>query len=142
MKVLVVGSGGREHALAWRLSRSPRVTSVASCPGNGGLAELGPCWSGIPIEGDFGPLLERIRKEAVDLVVIGPEGPLVDGLADRLRQEGISTFGPGREASRLEGSKAHAKAFMKRHGIPTARFEVVRDEAGLAKALEEFPQGA
>ncbi|MEE8143485.1 MAG: ATP-grasp domain-containing protein, partial [Planctomycetota bacterium] len=139
MKVLVIGAGGREHALAWRLSRSPRVKSIVSCPGNAGLTQLGPCWSGVSPDADPAQLLQHIRRERVDLVVIGPEAPLVAGLGDFLREAGVPTFGPSRAASRLEGSKAHAKRFMKRHGIPTAPFQIVQQSTELAGALKQFP---
>ncbi len=141
MKVLVIGSGGREHALAWRLSRSPRVRSIASCPGNGGLLRLGPCWRDIDPETQQDALLKRVQEEHVDLVVVGPEGPLVAGLADHLRAARIPTFGPGREASRLEGSKAYAKRFMERHRIPTARFTIVDHPGELRAAIASLPHG-
>ena len=140
MKTLVIGSGGREHALAWRLARSPRVTSVALCPGNGGTASLGPSWTIDPIA-DPEALCERVRSEGIDRVVIGPEAPLVAGLADRLRAQGVPTFGVGASAARLEGSKAFTKEFLARHDIPTAPFRVVRDADELSGALESFPNG-
>ena len=138
MKVLVIGGGGREHALAWRLRRSPRVESVASCPGNGGIARLGPVWSGIDPSRDFDGIVERVRTDGIDLVVVGPEDPLAAGLADHLRGERISVFGPGRAASALEGSKAFSKEFMQRHSIPTASFVVVESTDAVDEALARF----
>lgn len=141
MKVLVLGSGGREHALAWRLARSPRVSQVISAPGNGGLQQLGDVWTDVPTSGDLQPLIERATREKIDFVVVGPEAPLVDGAADRLRAAGIPTFGPGASASRLEGSKVFTKEFLSRHSIPTAGFRVVHTPEELASALESFPSG-
>lgn len=140
MKVLIVGSGGREHALGWRLARSPRVQHIVSCPGNGGLSRLGDVWS-LPIDQDFHPLLEKIRAQHVDFVVVGPEAPLVGGLADFLRQHGVPTFGPSAQAARLEGSKVFAKKFLARHSIPTAEFRVVNQLSDLEPALDAFPDG-
>ena len=120
MRVLIVGGGGREHALAWAISRSPGVEMVAASPGNPGTEVLGPRVSGaVPAE------WVRIATELrIDLAVIGPEGPLVAGAADALRAAGVAVFGPSAEASRLEASKVFAKQFMLRHGIPTAEFQV------------------
>ena len=127
MKVLVVGSGGREHALAWKIARSPSVEEVICAPGNAGIAGCARCVAVGAGDGDA--LLELAQSEAVGLVVIGPEDPLCDGLGDRLRGAGFPVFGPSAEAAMLEGSKAFAKLFMARHGVPTARFAVF-DEMG------------
>ncbi|MFO7849001.1 MAG: phosphoribosylamine--glycine ligase, partial [Spirochaetia bacterium] len=118
MKVMIVGGGGREHALAWKLSLSPKVASIICIPGNGGTAATAKCRN-IVVE-NYGQIVRRAVEEKVDLALIGPEVPLVDGLADLLRTEGISTLGPGKSAAALEGSKIHAKNFMRRHGIRTA----------------------
>ena len=129
MKILVVGGGGREHALCWKLSRSPVVTEVICAPGNGGIADCARC---VPTPAaDVEGLLALARHENVDLVVVGPEAPLVAGLVDRLDEAGIPAFGPSAAAARLEGSKAFSKEFMVRHGIPTARFSAheVLDDA-------------
>ncbi len=121
MKVLVVGGGGREHALVWKISQSPLVDEVIAAPGNPGMesTRLEQVSAG-DVEGQ----VELAIKEKVDLVVVGPEAPLVDGLADRLEAEGISVFGPSAAAAKLEGSKVFAKEFMARHDIPTAAFSV------------------
>ncbi len=137
MNVLVIGSGGREHALAWKLSQSPRVTKISSCPGNGGLLDLGPCWNE-PVEPGFDQLLARIERDGIDFVVIGPEQPLADGLADRLREVEVPHFGPNRQAAQLEGSKAFAKSFMHEFQIPTARYCEVRDAASIEEHLQSF----
>lgn len=122
MKVLVVGSGGREHALAWKISRSPLVDAVYCAPGNPGTAEIGTNVS-IAVD-NIEALLSFANETGVDLTVVGPEQPLVDGLADRFREAGMLVFGPGTEGARLEGSKVAAKRFMERHHIPTARYRV------------------
>jgi phosphoribosylamine--glycine ligase len=119
MKVLVVGSGGREHALAWGLSRSPRLSELHAAPGNPGIAALASCH---PVRMDDQASLVPLAGElGVDLVVVGPEAPLVAGLADELRHRGIAVFGPGAAAARIEGSKAFSKELMDAAGVPTAR---------------------
>lgn len=118
MKILIVGSGGREHALAWKLSRSPKVKSVFTAPGNAGTASLG---TNVPIPvSRKEDLADFAQKEGIDLTVIGPDDCLADGLADEFLARGLRVFGPQQEAARLESSKAFAKDFMLRHGIPTA----------------------
>ena len=118
MRVLLVGSGGREHALAWRLASSPELTELHVAPGNPGIASLATCH---PVAADDGDgLLGLARSLAADLVVVGPEGPLVAGVADELRHAGISVFGPSRAAARIEGSKLFAKDVMAAAGVPTA----------------------
>jgi phosphoribosylamine--glycine ligase len=118
MRVLVVGGGGREHALAWGLSRSPGVTELHAAPGNAGIARLATCH---PVEADdVEGLIVLSERLAPDLVVVGPEAPLVGGLVDALRDRGLAAFGPTAAAARLEGSKAFAKEVMSRAGIPTA----------------------
>ena len=122
MKVLVVGSGGREHAIAWSLARSPRVREIHVAPGNGGTSALA---TNVPIAADNVPaLVGYARQQNFDLVVIGPEAPLALGLADALRAEGIRVFGPSAQAARLESSKAFSKDFMRANRIPTADYAV------------------
>jgi phosphoribosylamine--glycine ligase len=118
MKVLVLGSGGREHALVWKLSQSPRVERIFCAPGNPGIARLATL---LPMNaGDQGGLLTFVEREGIDLTVVGPEQPLADGIVDRFRSRGRRIFGPTRAAAELEWSKAFAKSFLVRHGIPTA----------------------
>ena len=122
MKVLIVGGGGREHALAWKCAQSPRVSQVFVAPGNAGTA-LEPKVSNIDIPADaIDALLAFAQREAIDLTIVGPEGPLVAGIADRFTAAGRACFGPSQAAARLEGSKAYAKDFLKRHGIPTPSY--------------------
>ena len=118
MKVLLVGSGGREHALARTLAQAPGLTSLHAAPGNPGIATLGDCH---PVRADDAEvLLGLARSLDVDLAVIGPEAPLVAGVGDALRRNGIAVFGPGRAAARIEGSKSFAKDVMAVAGVPTA----------------------
>ncbi len=121
MKVLIIGSGGREHALAWKCALSERVREVLIAPGNAGTA-LEPRCRNVPIAAeDIPSLVDLARREAVQLTIVGPEGPLVAGIVDAFQAAGLPCFGPTRPAARLEGSKAYTKDFLERHGIPTAR---------------------
>ena len=114
MRVLVIGSGGREHALAWRLTRDPDVTEVLAAPGNPGIAALARC---LPVDlGQPADVLALAQREHVDLTVVGPEAPLEKGLADRFRAHGLPIVGPSARGAALECSKAYAKDFMSRHG--------------------------
>lgn len=124
MKILVIGSGGREHALAWKLAQSPRVSEVIVAPGNAGTATEARCRNAAVKATDLDGLLKLAQDEGVALTVVGPEVPLVAGVVDRFRAAGLRIFGPTAAAARLEGSKAFAKDFLKRHGIPTAFYEV------------------
>jgi phosphoribosylamine--glycine ligase len=119
VNVLLTGSGGREHALAWKLSASPQLEELHAAPGNPGIAKLGTCHP-VRVDDSEG-LLGLCRDLAIELVVVGPESPLVAGMADRLRQAGVAVFGPSREAARIEGSKRFAKDVMQAAGVPTAR---------------------
>ncbi len=118
MKVLLVGSGGREHAMGWKLAQSSRVSELISLPGNPGLAEIGPTVEGIDV-GDVGAISAMARLHGVDLVVVGPEAPLAAGVADAVSRLGIPVFGPTRSAARLESSKSFAKDVMTRAGVAT-----------------------
>lgn len=117
MKILVVGGGGREHALAWKFAQSPRVSEILVAPGNAGTARESKTRNVAVAAGDLGGLLRLAQSELVDLTVIGPEQPLVDGVVDRFEAAGARCFGPRAGAARLEGSKAFAKAFLARHNI-------------------------
>jgi phosphoribosylamine--glycine ligase len=127
MKILVIGSGGREHAIAWKLRQSPRVSEVIVAPGNAGTALEGGVRNADVAITDIDGLLQLAKREGVDLTIVGPEGPLVDGLVDRFRNEGLRCFGPRKIAAQLEGSKAFAKDFLVRHNIPTARHATFTD---------------
>ncbi|HVR81552.1 MAG TPA: phosphoribosylamine--glycine ligase [Luteimonas sp.] len=124
MKILVIGSGGREHALAWKLAQSPRVSEVLIAPGNAGTATEDKCRNVAISAADIDGLLDLVKREGVILTVVGPEGPLVAGVVDRFRAAGHRIFGPTAAAAQLEGSKAFAKDFLARHGIPTAHYAV------------------
>lgn len=125
MKILVIGGGGREHALCWKLKQSPLVSGLFCCPGNPGIAEIATCVEGDP--------LEAAKSIGADFVVVGPEVPLAAGLVDDLAAAGIPAFGPNREAAQLEGSKIFCKQLLRKYGIPTGDFEVF-DDAESARA--------
>jgi len=125
MRMLIVGGGGREHALAWKIAQSPRVTALFTAPGNPGIARHAVC---VPLAADaLDGLVAFARRERIDLTVVGPEAPLVAGLADRLLDAGLAVFGPIAPAAAIEGSKAFAKDLMARNAIPTARFATFDD---------------
>ncbi len=136
MKVLVVGGGGREHALCWKLRRSPSVSEVVCAPGNPGIARDARC---VDVgAGDIDGLVDLARSEQPRLVVVGPEAPLVAGLADRLRAEGFAVYGPDQAAAELEGSKSFSKQLMAEAGVPTARFEVHTDPDAAERLIREW----
>lgn len=122
MKILVIGSGGREHAICWALARSPKSPEIIASPGNAGIAAIGSCLAGNP--NDSAAMAALAERLGIDLTIVGPEAPLVLGIADEFRARGLRVVGHGRRAAMLEGSKIFAKEFMARHGIPTARFAV------------------
>ena len=136
MNILVIGSGGREHALVWKLAESPKAEKIYAIPGNPGIGELAECVSGISIE-DNDAIVSFAKQHAVELVVIGPEAPLMNGLADALREAGIRAFGPAKGAAMLEGSKAFSKSIMKKYGIPTAKYEIFSDAAEARSYIEQ-----
>jgi phosphoribosylamine--glycine ligase len=134
VKILVIGSGGREHALVWRLAKSGH--ELIAAPGNPGIAQLARCF---PVAIDqLEALVALAVAERVELVVVGPEAPLVAGLADRLRDAGIATFGTGAAGAQLEGSKAFSKEFFARHGIPTAKFAIAKTVAEADAAIDRL----
>jgi phosphoribosylamine--glycine ligase len=135
MRVLLVGSGGREHALGWKLASSSRVDELMSVPGNPGLADLGPVVEGISVT-DVGAIAAMARVQHVDLVVVGPEVPLAAGVVDAVGALGIPVFGPTRAAARLESSKAFAKEVMTRAGVPTGESASFTELAGVKAHLE------
>ncbi len=136
MNILLLGGGGREHALAWKLAQSQSLRKLFAAPGNPGIAECAACVT--LAADDHGAVIHFCKQEAIDLVVVGPEAPLVDGLADSLRAEGIAVFGPSRAAAQLEGSKAFTKALCDRAGIPTAAYVRCNGEDAALEALENF----
>ena len=139
MNVLIVGSGGREHVLAWKLRQSPRVKQVFCAPGNGGMAGIATC---CPVSaGDIDGLVKLAKAKNIDLTVVGPEAPLVDGLVDAFQLNGLKVFGPSRKAAQLEGSKVFAKEFMRRYKIPTAEFRVFSEAEAARVFLQQtrFP---
>lgn len=136
MKVLVIGGGGREHALVAAVRKSPRVTDVVCAPGNGGIATLARC---VPVQqNSLGDLLRVVEAEQPDLTIVGPELPLSLGLVDAMQERGLRVFGPTQRAAQLEASKAFSKEFMQRHAIPTARYAVCSSVEEVQKALTHF----
>lgn len=135
MKVLVVGGGGREHTLVWKLSQSPKVDKIFCAPGNAGISKLATCVEILPE--DIQGLLSFAEKEKIDLTVVGPEVPLVAGIVDEFEMRGLKIFGPNKKAAQIEGSKVFSKNFMKKYDIPTAAFEVFED---LNKAVDFIKQ--
>jgi phosphoribosylamine--glycine ligase len=136
MKVLIFGSGGREHALAWAVKRSPKVTEVVCAPGNGGIAQIARC-----VPADLKSLDDLVRialEEQPGLIIVGPELPLSLGIVDALQHHGLRVFGPSRAAAMLESSKGFAKRFLQRHSIPTANYAVCTTAEELEKAVEIF----
>ena len=129
MKILVIGSGGREHALAWRIAQSPKVQKVFVAPGNGGTASAAAEKMGIENLNlsDLNALADFAQNENIHLTVVGPEAPLAAGIVDVFRSRGLRIFGPTQKAAQLESSKDFAKAFMQRHGIPTAQYQTFSD---------------
>jgi phosphoribosylamine---glycine ligase len=139
VRVLVIGSGAREDALSWRIAQSPSCEAVLAAPGNAGTATRGTNWEVSVTDGKA--IAQRALQEKIDLVVMGPESAIAAGVGDRLRDAGITVFGPNRSGGRLESSKVFAKRFMERHGVPTARAVVVHSPASAHKALEDWKFG-
>jgi phosphoribosylamine--glycine ligase len=136
MKVLVIGGGGREHALCWKLRQSPLLTELYCAPGNPGIAQIADL---VPIRAeDCAELAEFAAGLGIDLTMVGPEVPLTMGLVEEFQRRGLAVFGPSARAAELEGSKVFAKQFMQRHGIPTAEFEVVHDAREAREAARRF----
>ena len=137
MRILVVGGGGREHALVWKIAQSPLVTELYCAPGNAGIAGLAAC---VPVAADdIAGLLDFARQSGIDLTVVGPEAPLVAGISDAFQEAGQAVFGPARAAAQLEGSKVFAKEIMQRAGIPTARYATFTAAAPALAYLAEHP---
>lgn len=134
MKILIIGSGGREHVLAWKIKQSPKVKEIYCAPGNGGIGDIAQC---VDIKAaDIPGLLKFVKEHKIDLTVVGPEAPLVEGIVDTFEQEGLKIFGPSRQAAQLEGSKVFAKEFMHTYNIPTAPFRIFDDAAEAKRFLD------
>ena len=134
MKVLIVGGGGREHAIAWKVAESPLVDKVYCAPGNAGIEEVAEC---VPIGAmEFDKLVAFAKEKAIDLTVIGMDDPLVGGIVDAFEAEGLRVFGPRKNAAIIEGSKAFSKDLMKKYGIPTAAYENFTDPQAALDYLE------
>ena len=136
MKILLIGSGGREHALAWKLLQSPLCTQLICAPGNAGMADIADC-AAIAADNIDG-LIDFIKEQAVEFVVVGPEVPLALGIADKLQALGVPVFGPTEAAAQLESSKAFTKDFCTRHNIPTARYDVFTELKDAVAYLDEM----
>ena len=139
MKILIIGSGAREHTLAWKISQSEKVTKIFAAPGNGGIAQLAEC---VDIsDGNIDRLLEFALKEQIDLTIVGPELPLVKGIVDIFEEKGLRIFGPHKKAANLEGSKAFSKDFMAKYNIPTAKYRNCKTYGEAADELNnvDFP---
>ncbi|MDP8216162.1 MAG: phosphoribosylamine--glycine ligase [Candidatus Kaelpia imicola] len=140
MRVLVIGSGGREHALVWKLSQSRRVRDIYALPGNGGISDLAQI---VDIDSkDLNGIVEFVKRESIDLTIVGPEAPLTEGIVDLFKENGLRIFGPSKDAARLESSKVFAKEFMQEEKIPTADFKIFSDYNQAKKYLREqqFPK--
>lgn len=138
MNILIIGSGGREHALAWKISQNPEVKKLYCIPGNGGIEQIAEC----PAlnSGDFKTLTAFAREKKIDFTVVGPEQPLVDGIVDYFRAENLPVFGPNQSAARMEGSKIFAKRLMKKYHIPTAEYEEFEDAAAAFTYIDGLPE--
>ncbi len=141
MKVLVIGGGGREHTLCWKLSQSKKIEKIYCVPGNAGIGQIAQC-ENIPYEKDFSSLTQFVREEKIDFTIVGPETPLVNGIVDFFQKRELKIFGPSKKASILEGSKVFAKRFMEKYCIPTAKFDVFSnfDKASQYIKNQENPQ--
>ena len=138
MKILVIGSGGREHALAWKLAQSSRCTRLYAAPGNPGIAQVAQC---VPLKADdLDGLLGFAKKERIDLTVVGPEQPLILGIVDKFQKAGLRIFGPNREAAQVEGSKAWSKAVMMHHAVPTAEFRAFQRAADAFRYIDNHEE--
>jgi phosphoribosylamine--glycine ligase len=138
MKILVIGSGGREHALVLKLAQSRQVNKLYAIPGNAGIAELAECVN-ISLKDNFDKLAKFVEKNRIDLTVVGPEVPLVDGIVDCFQSKGLAIFGPSKSAAQLEGSKVWAKEFMIRHGLPTAKYKIFNNRDEAVKYISTIP---
>ena len=139
MNILVLGGGGREHALVWKINQSPQVKKIYCIPGNAGIEQLAECHQ-LSLS-DFPALVAFVGKYKIDLTVVGPEQPLVEGIVDHFEERNFPVFGPGKQAAQMEGSKVFSKNFMKRQGIPTAHYEVFSESRKALEYLKQLPEG-
>ena len=136
MKILVVGSGAREHAICWKLKKSKQLSKLYCAPGNAGISQIAECVD-IKVD-DLDKIVEYSVNNKIDLVVVGPEVPLVLGLVDKLNEKGIKAFGPTKDGAKFEGSKSYSKDFMKKYSIPSARYDVYTDSKKAIDDLNKF----
>ena len=136
MKVLVIGSGGREHSLVWKIKQSKKVSKIYSIPGNAGISELAECVN-LPID-DFEALDSFVKEKGIDWTLVGPEKPLVEGIVNIFEERGRNIFGPRKEAALIEGSKVFSKDLMKKYSIPTASYEVFDSQEKAKEYLNEI----
>jgi phosphoribosylamine--glycine ligase len=136
MRILVIGGGGREHTLCWKLSQSQKVDKIYCVPGNAGISEIADCQK-IEYEKNFLPLVQLVKKEGIDFTIVGPEVPLVNGIVNYFQKRNLPIFGPSKKAALLEGSKVFAKRFMRKYGIPTADFKVFSDPDKAIKYIKK-----
>jgi len=141
VKVLVIGSGGREHALVWKISQSPKVDKIYAVPGNGGMYDIAECYPDIPYENNFSQLIKFAKKEKIDLVIVGPEDPLANGIVNAFEKSNIKAFGPIKKAAQIEASKSFAKKIMKKANIPTGEYKLFTDFKKAKEYIEtqKFP---
>lgn len=138
MNILIIGGGGREHALAWKIRQNPEIKRIYCIPGNGGIEEIAECRA-LPMD-DFGRLAAFAREKEVDFTIVGPEQPLVEGIVDYFRSQKLPVFGPIKSAARMEGSKIFAKRLMAKYGIPTARFSEFGNPAAALAYIDSLPE--
>ncbi len=140
MRILVIGSGGREHAIIWKIAQSPKVEKIYCAPGNGGISELAECVDINVMDKDN--MVKFAKENNIDLVMVAPDDPLVDGMVDAMEAAGIRAFGPRANAAIIEGSKAFSKELMKKYNIPTAAYEVFTDSASAIEYLKGYIPGS
>jgi phosphoribosylamine--glycine ligase len=139
MNILIIGGGGREHALAWKISQNPEVGRIYCVPGNGGISSLAECVNISP--SDFKSIIQFVKEKEIDFSVIGPEQPLVEGIVDYFNSEKLPVFGPTRIAAQMEGSKVFSKDLMRKYAIPTAEYESFNDYSKAISYIEGLPEG-
>ncbi len=127
MRILVIGSGGREHTIIWKLNQSPKVSNIYAIPGNGGMYDIAECYPDIPYEKNFSRIIKFVKEKKIDLTIVGPEDPMANGIVDAFKKNRMQVFGPNKRAAMLEGSKDFAKKIMKKGNIPTGKYRAFTD---------------